>query len=448
MKRLAQLANIIRLFAFVLGYGLSGALVGSTLNRIMVIELNFPVSVVGLLFAVPIFIAPMRVWIGYRSDRSLLGGLRREPFIIIGALLAGIGVIIAILLIARATEFSVGLAAGVFIAFFVHEFGRNLSHNTFQALIAEKFSDKARARMIIFAEVFTLLGLIIGAGGISRGLADYNPSRLVSVTIVIAVAAFVLSVLAAFRSEPRGEITRAKAEQAQRLTFGNALRELALADKQVRLFFVIVVFTIIGTLAQDVLLEPYGGSVLNMTVAQTSALTQYWGLGVLAAMLLSSLVLIHFMGHITLLRIGLVATLFVFVGVIAIGFSGNVSLFRALVFVMGFGTGLAGAGMLMGIISFTTLIRAGLLMGIWGMAMIFGRAMGSLFGGVIVDVMRAVTGGNDLIAFGSVFAIEALLLLTAFALTARLNLSASAAYVEAQQARQQDVVLGAAGLAQ
>ena len=56
--------DALRLAAFPLGYGITGALAGGTLNRIMVAELGLPLTLVGFLFALPLLEAPLRVWFG------------------------------------------------------------------------------------------------------------------------------------------------------------------------------------------------------------------------------------------------------------------------------------------------------------------------------------------------------------------------------------------------
>jgi BCD family chlorophyll transporter-like MFS transporter len=163
-----------------------------------------------------------------------------------------------------------------------------------------------------------------------------------------------------------------------------------------------------------------------MTVAETTRLTAWWGGGVLLSMLLSGAFLLRVVGHLVLLRIGLVATVAVFAGVIGAGLSGNAGAFRVLVAVMGLGTGLAGAGLLGGIATFATSVRAGLLMGVWGMASLLGKAAGSLMGGAVVDTVRLATG-QVFAAYATVFAGEAALLAVAFVLTFRLRVEVSRA---------------------
>ena len=67
MKTVVRILNYIRLALFPIGYGLTGALIGGTLNRIMIADIGLPASLVGLFFAIPLIISPLRVWLGYLS---------------------------------------------------------------------------------------------------------------------------------------------------------------------------------------------------------------------------------------------------------------------------------------------------------------------------------------------------------------------------------------------
>ena len=260
-------------------------------------------------------------------------------------------------------------------------------------------------------------------------LETYDPARLIQVAIGVAVVILILATFAALGQEPRSETVEIAAGKAREISFGEVLRDFVLADRQVRLFFTLVFFTFVGTLAQDVLLEPYGALVLDMEVGETTRLTAFWGVGVMISMLISGTVLIKWLGYMTVMRMGIISSALVFVGVIISGIIGNPGLFRGLVLVMGLGTGLAGAGMLTGVINFTTVIRAGMLMGVWGVANMVGHAFGSLMGGGVVDLVRGLTG-NAFAAYATVFAIEVLFLLVALYLSTRLAVDESKAYAE------------------
>ena len=426
------MVNNIRLAFFPIAYGLSGALIGGTLNRIMIAELGLPATLVGFFFAVPLLISPIRVWLGYRSDGFPIFGRRREPYIVIGALLIGLGIISAVVFSVNIAQTSLGLFLGGLLAFALYGIGRNLGHNTFQALLSDRFSGDQKARAITLYEVATLLGLVAGAGGLGSALEDYDPARLLSVAIGVAAVVLVLATFAALWQEPGGDKLETAAEKARQIPFKKVLTDYVFSDPQVRTFFALVFFTFVGTLAQDVLLEPYGALVLNMSVGETTRLTAYWGVGVMIAMLLSGAILVKWLGFMRLMRIGMISSIVVFIGLIVSGLMGNPGLFKGLVFVMGLGTGLAGAGMLTGVISFTTAIRAGMLMGVWGVANMVGHAFGSLMGGGIVDLVRSLTGGNAFAAYGTVFALEVVMLLVALYLSTRLDVEESQAYAEAQ----------------
>jgi len=435
MKTLIRILHIIRLAGYPLGYGLTGALVGGALNRIMVAELGFSIALVGLLFATPQLVSPLRVWLGYRSDGFPLWGRRREPYIWIGTLLGATGVVLAVNLAVNNAATNLLLTVGVMLAFVLYGIGRNLAHNSYEAFLAERFTGKARPRAMTLFEVVTLVGSVMGAGALGAALRDFDPARLTTIALVTMLVVLTLTILATLGQEANLNVTVAAVNKARAMPFRQAVRELVLADPQVRTFFTLILFAFIGTLAQDVLLEPFGGLVLQMSPSETTRLTAFWGVGVLIAMLLAGTLLLRFLAFLTVLRIGLVASTFAFGSVIFVGMTGNADLFRTLVFAMGFGTGIAGAGMLTGLAHFTTTVRAGMLMGVWGMANLLGRASGSIIGGVVVQTLQWSTG-SALIGYTTVFAIEVVMLLVALMLSFKLRIEQSAARREEQRVLQ------------
>lgn len=416
-----SVAAVLRLALFPFGYGIVGAFVGGTLNRVMIAERGFPASLVGLFFAMPLLESPLRVWLGHRSDTHPLLGLRREPYVVLGSLVAGAGLLATALFTGHGGGGVLPLLASGSLAFLVYGLGRNLAHSVFQALLADLFKGKTRGAAAAGYEVASVLGLILGSGLIGRALESYDPGRLVLVAGALAAGFPLLATLGVFAQEARGEAATEAALRAGQSSFREVLGRLIASDPQVRRFFSVVLLTVLGTMAQDVLLEPYGGLVLGMSVGATTRLTMFWGLGVMLSMVVSGAVLIPWLGHLRVLRLGLVASVAVFVGVVLCGVSGRGDLFRLLVGLMGLSTGLAGAGVLTGSLHFTTPERAGLLMGVWGMANLLGKALGGLLGGGVVDLVRA-WGGTPLGAYGAVFAMEGVLLAVALALTGGLAL--------------------------
>ena len=72
------LSRLLRLSLFQVSVGMAVVLLNGTLNRVMVLELDVPVSLVSLMVSLPLLFAPLRALIGFRSDhhRSLLGWRR------------------------------------------------------------------------------------------------------------------------------------------------------------------------------------------------------------------------------------------------------------------------------------------------------------------------------------------------------------------------------------
>ena len=414
----------LRLAGFPLGLGLTSVLVGGTLNRVMIVELGIPAGLVGLFFALPLIISPLRVWLGYRSDAYPMFGLRREPFIILGSLAAGFGVLGATVLVLNRSP--LGILAGLVVtgAFLAYGFGKSLSSNTFEALLADKFHGDARPQAVTFYKVAMFLGIMIGAVLLGRLLDPFSASRLIIVVKGVVLSASILTILGVSLQEPRKAGVDAEIETAKKISFMETFRTMVLADPQIRRFFIFVMLTVVGTLGQDVLLEPYAALVLGMSVGETTSLTAIWGAGTLLSMAAAGGWLIKKFGYERVVRIGLVLGIIIFTGLILTGYFGLSTQFLVLVFFLGMSTGLSASGMLSAVIEFTTSARAGLLMGVWGVAHNLGQALGSLLSGALVDLVRAFNG-NAMTAYGIVFALEGFLLLLAMGVLSRVKMQES-----------------------
>lgn len=409
-------AQVLRLAGFPLGLGLTLVLVSGTLNRVLIVELDMPASLVGVLYALTLLVAPARMWLGYVSDGYPIWGKRREPYILLGAIVAGIAILAAVLIATNSRAAGIVIAAALVPAFLAYALGSTLASNTFEALVADTFSGDQRPRAVTGFKIAMFAGIMGGALVLGRLLDPFDTGRFVTV-VAGAMAAFVaLAVVAVTRQEPAHPAIDRASRQATAAGFMPVLRAEVWSNPHARRFFVLVVLSVLGTLAQDVLLEPYGALVLDMSVAQTTRLTAIWGSGTILAMLAAGGWLIRRYGHLRMLRVGLALNMGVFGGILATGAAGQVPLFLALVFALGIGTGLSMAGLLTAVIEFTTFTRAGLLMGVWGMAAEFGQALGGVLGGVVVDVMGGLTG-DALVAYGAVFLTEAILLGVAYRLS-------------------------------
>ncbi|RYG66608.1 MFS transporter, partial [bacterium] len=76
------LGRLLRLSLFQVAAGLCMVILIGTLNRVMIVELGIDASLVAVMVALPLLVAPLRTLIGFRSDhhRSVLGW-RRVPYL-------------------------------------------------------------------------------------------------------------------------------------------------------------------------------------------------------------------------------------------------------------------------------------------------------------------------------------------------------------------------------
>ena len=76
------LSQLLRMSLFQFSVGMAAVMLLGTLNRVMIVELDVPATLVAGMLALPILFAPFRTLIGFKSDmhKSALG-LRRLPYI-------------------------------------------------------------------------------------------------------------------------------------------------------------------------------------------------------------------------------------------------------------------------------------------------------------------------------------------------------------------------------
>lgn len=181
--------RLLRLSLFQVSVGMALVLLLGTLNRVMVVELGVPTTIVGLMIALPVAAAPFRALIGHRSDthRSELGW-RRVPFIWKGTLVQFGGFALmpfALLVLAGQGEahsapawVGTGTAA---LAFLLVGAGVHTVQTAGLALATDLTPEKSHPKVVGFMYVMMLLGMIVSALVFGAALADYTPGRLVQV---------------------------------------------------------------------------------------------------------------------------------------------------------------------------------------------------------------------------------------------------------------------------
>ena len=117
---------------------------------------------------------------------------------------------------------------------------------------------------------------------------------------------------------------------------------------------------------QDVLLEPYGGEVLGLSVAGTTVLTALWAAGALAGFALAARGLTTGRDPHRLAAYGMVIGVFAFAAVILSDPTGSPFLFRIGAVLIGMGGGLFAVGTLTAAMELGQSGGGGLALGAWG----------------------------------------------------------------------------------
>ncbi|MEO0635886.1 MAG: BCD family MFS transporter [Pseudomonadota bacterium] len=388
------LARLLRLSLFQFAVGMAAVLLTGTLNRVMIVELGVPASLVALMVAIPVLAAPLRALMGHRSDtyRSLLGW-RRVPYVWLGSLLqfGGLAIMLFALLLLHSQTLGptwIGPIAAM-AAFLLTGLGMHLTQTAGLALATDLASEETRPRVVALVYVAMLVGMFFSSLAFSWLLADFSPIRLIQVIQGAAVATMVINVIAMWKQEARRpHLTRPDRKTP---TFAEALALYRSEPATGRLLLTVA----LGAAAfamQDVLLEPYGGEVLGLSVSQTTLLTALWSAGSLMGFAIAARQLTR---GADVYRVAANGMLIGVVGFCAVVFAeplASAHLFRVGAVVIGVGGGLFAVGTLLAAMDIARSSDHGMAVGAWGAVQATSIGLALAVGGLVRD------GVNGLVA--------------------------------------------------
>jgi len=279
------LGQLLRLSLFQVSVGMASVMLLGTLNRVMIVELGVAATIVAMMIAIPVLVAPFRALLGFKSDnyRSAIGW-KRIPYLWFGSMwqFGGLAIMPMGLLVLSGDQ-AVGPSwageVGAALAFLLTGLGMHMTQTAGLALAADRATEETRPKVVALLYVMFLIGMGVSAVIIGTLLRDFSALRLVQVVQGAAVVTLLLNVIALWKQERVAPMTKAQRE-APRPSFTAAWADLTKGTDAARLL--VVVF--LGTLAfnmQDVLLEPYGGEILGLSVSATTLLTALWAAGAL-----------------------------------------------------------------------------------------------------------------------------------------------------------------------
>jgi MFS transporter, BCD family, chlorophyll transporter len=413
------LSRLLRLSLIQVSVGMSLVLLVGTINRVMIVELGIKASIVSIMLCLPLLFAPLRALIGFRSDthRSILGW-KRIPYIFRGTMVqfGGLAIMPWALLVlsgggnSAAWPSWIGPAmAG--LAFLLVGAGIHTTQTVGLALATDQSLPESRPKVVGLMYVMLLLGTIVSALAYGYFLENFSPGRLVQVIQGSALATIVLNACALWKQEPLKR-QNPDAIAAPEPSFSEAWASYMQGGEAFRRLVIIG----LGTMAfgmQDVLLEPYGGEILNLSVSATTILTATLAAGGLFGFGLASHTLSKGADPFRMSNAGAILGAIAFVAIIASAPLSIPLLFKAGVFLLGFGGGLFSHGTLTATMNAAPKDQAGLALGAWGAVQATAGGIGIGLGGVIRDVVVASPFGQSFGAatgYTVVYAIEILLL--------------------------------------
>ncbi len=400
--------RILRLGLFQFGMGISLAPITGTLNRVLISELNISAGFVALLMSIHYFVSPIRTVVGHHSDVRRSKGFWRTPYIVLGAMLTygGLSTAPFSLILFDADSMTQGPIVYIvaFLIFLLYGVGVNIVETTYLAMVSDNTEPEERGKILAILWLMLVIGTVTGSLFIGLSLIDYSLGALISamqMSAFIFVVCMVLSLIRQEKLRPDGRLVR-EIEQVARQSLGESLKIVWNTPALRSMFFVFFIATL-GFGTHDVLLEPYGAQILDMSVTATTLLTALWGVAMIIAVitagwwlwtrgqsgrLLISGALVGMMGFLTVTYAGTIESTLLF----QIGVAG-----------IGFGRGLFIVGSIATVMSLADRGHTGLFMGIWGVVQSLAQGFGTIGGGVARDAIGSATG-NVLYGYTSVYA--------------------------------------------
>jgi len=417
--------RILRLGLVQAALGAVVVMTTSTLNRVMVVELALPALLPGLLVAIHYLVQVARPRMGYGSDL----GRRRTPWIVGGmAVLASGGVIAAAATAWMGSHPAAGIALAV-VAFLMIGLGVSASGTSLLVLLAKRVAPSRRAAAATVVWLMMIAGFAVTAGLAGRLLDPYTPWRLVQVSFGVSAIAFAVTLLALYRLEGDDAVpvAAAAAPAAPRASFRDALAQVW-TEAAARRFTLFIFVSMLAFSAQDLILEPFAGTVFGYTPGASTQLSGVQHGGVLIGMLLvaaaGSGLAGQRWGSLRAWTVGgCLASGVALLGLVRIGLSGEGTWLGLTVFLLGAANGafsIAAIASMMRLAGEGRQACEGTRMGLWGGAQAVAFGLGGLLGTAASDLARWLVG-TPAQAYAAVFALEALLFVGAALLAVRVE---------------------------
>ncbi len=408
------------------------------LNRVMIDKnlLAIPATIAAGALAMYQLVSPARIWFGQMSDAKPLWGYHRSGYVWTGLTLLAVCAFLAVQVVwqlgasiangwtAQSTGWAVLLAA----IFALYGLCISASSTPFTALLVDVSDEDNRSKLVGIVWSMLIVGVVIGAATSQKLLEGLTPetlqasiNRLFLILPWVVVCLGIIATLGVEKKYSRYGSRSTLVDREDRITLGTALKVLT-ASRQTGLFFTFLLVMTMSLFLQQPVLEPYAGEVFRMTLAESTGLNKFWGYGILLGMAVSGFLIVPRLGKQKTAQIGCLTCAGCFGLVLLSGFTANPTLLKSAVLLFGLASGLITNGAVSLMLDLTAAETAGTFVGAWGLAQAMAQAFATLAGGVLLDLGRQLFQTPTL-AYGLIFALEALGMILAAGLLSRVSVT-------------------------
>jgi BCD family chlorophyll transporter-like MFS transporter len=284
-------------------------------------------------------------------------------------------------------------------------------------LIADLTSEQERGKAIAIVWSMMMIGILAGVF-LGVGILDrYSPDRLISLFIIMGAIVMGLTLFSVWGIEPP-----MRAMPSSEAITGRKAWALMISGRQTRIFFFFLFSGILFLFLQNVVLEPFGGDVLGMSVGETTRFNAFQMVGVLSGMALAGGLLSSRLGNKLTASIGLLLSSISFTALGLVSLNHSANWVNIVILLMGFGMGLFNVGGLAIMMGMSVEGRTGMYMGAWTLAQAVANGIASVGGGLVHDIVLLFSN-SEAVAYASIFFLEAVGLLLTFTLLQRLSVT-------------------------
>ena len=446
--RKVGMLTIFRLGLFNLALGLMSVLTLAVLNRVMIAELAIPATITAGVLAISQFVAPVKVLFGQLSDTKPLFGTHRTGYVRTGAIVFSLIVFFAVQVVWQIgsqveadggwlwNSQTIGWSALLGLIMAIYGIALSSSSTPFTALLVDISAEEDRSKLVAIVWSMLMVGIVIGGITGKKLLDNINPDPQGNIPLeslqptINSIFAFVPFLVIAFVFIATWKVEKrysrfAKREQnnnpEENITFKESFKILT-SSRQTGIFFSFLSLFTISLFLQEAVLEPYGGEIFGMSIGETTLLNSFWGMGILLGYGATGFLVIPRLGKKLTTQIGCSFVALSFVLIILAGFTQDETILKSAVFLFGIAAGIATIGGISLMLDLTASKTAGTFIGAWGLAQAMSRAIAISLGGILLDRGKGMFGGDNVLAYASVFAIEALVMAIAVFILSSINI--------------------------